>query len=171
MDSLYKKMLQDSDNLFAEQLLLMAAGQISDTLKAEIAIDYVQDELFKEMPDEIKWVDGSGLSRYNLLTPRSLVWVLEKIYREVPRERLFALLPAGGVSGSLKNDYKAPAGKPPFIFAKTGTLSNNHSLSGYLITSSGKVLIFSFMNNHYMVPTAVVKSRMDEVLRELYLNY
>ncbi|MCY2688382.1 D-alanyl-D-alanine carboxypeptidase/D-alanyl-D-alanine-endopeptidase [Salinimicrobium sp. TH3] len=171
MDSLYKKMLQDSDNFFAEQLLLMAAGEISDTLKAEIAIDYVQDELFKEMPDEIKWVDGSGLSRYNLLTPRSLVWVLEKIYREVPRERLFALLPAGGVSGSLKNDYKAPAGKPPFVFAKTGTLSNNHSLSGYLITSSGRVLIFSFMNNHYMVPTAVVKSRMDEVLRELYLNY
>lgn len=171
VDSLYKRMLQDSDNFFAEQLLLVAAGEISDTLRAKIAIEHMKQEYLKDMPQEVKWVDGSGLSRYNLITPQSMVWLLEKIYREIPEERLFELLPAGGVSGTLKNDYKAPPGKSPFVYAKTGTLSNNHSLGGYLITASGKVLIFSFMNSNYLVPTAVVKAEMDKVLRNLYLNY
>ena len=171
VDTLYKRMLHDSDNFFAEQLLLIAAGEISDTLDSEIVINHIKEEYFKDLPDDIKWVDGSGLSRYNLATPRSLVWILEKIYEEVPQERLFRLLPAGGASGTLKNDYSAPPGNPPFVFAKTGTLSNNHNLSGYLVTASGKILIFSFMNNHYMTPTAVVKTKIDQVLRELYLNY
>ena len=171
VDSLYKKMLQDSNNFFAEQLLMVAAGKISDTLLTKTAIDHVKEKYLQEIPEDIKWIDGSGLSRYNLLTPRSFVWVLEKIYDEVPKERLFALLPAGGVSGTLENESNAPPGTSPFVYAKTGTLSNNHSLSGYLITASGKVLIFSFMNNHYLVPTEVVKAKIDKVLRELYLNY
>ncbi len=171
LDSLYKKMLQDSDNLLAEQLLLVASGEISDTLTAKIAIDHVKENLLQDLPDEVKWVDGSGLSRYNLITPRSVVKLLEKLYEEVPQERLFALFPAGGISGTLKNDYKAPPGKAPFIYAKTGTLSNNHSLSGYLITASGKLLIFSFMNSNYVVPTDVVKAEMARILRNIYLNY
>ncbi|MHA6281400.1 D-alanyl-D-alanine carboxypeptidase/D-alanyl-D-alanine-endopeptidase [Salinimicrobium sp. CAU 1759] len=170
-DSIYKKVLQNSDNLFAEQLLLMAAGEISDTLKTEIVIDHMKQEFLQEMPDDLQWVDGSGLSRYNLTTPGNMVWLLERIYEEVEQERLFHLLPAGGVSGTIKSDYPAPAAKPPFIFAKTGTMKNNHSLSGYLVTASGKVLIFSFMNSNYLVPTAEIKARMDHVLRTLYLNY
>lgn len=171
VDEIYRRILQDSDNFFAEQLLLIAAGEISDTLQTEIAIDHMKKEFLQGLPDEIKWVDGSGLSRYNLITPRSMVWVLDRIYEEVPQERLFSLLPAGGISGTIKNDYKAPPGKPPFVYAKTGTLSNNHNLSGYLLTASGKVLIFSFMNNNFLVPTAAVKSKMDGILRELYLKY
>ena len=171
LDSIYKKMLQDSDNFMAEQLLLLAAGEISDSLNSKIVIDYMKANYLKELPHEIKWVDGSGLSRYNLFTPRSMVWVLNRIFNEVPQERLFALLPAGGVTGTLKNDYKAPPGKPPFVYAKTGTLSNNHSLSGYLVTASGKVLVFSYMNNNYLVSPEKVKSEMDRVLRTLYLNY
>ncbi len=171
VDSIYKKILQDSDNLFAEQLLLIASGEISDTLRTEIVIDHMKQEYLDEMPDDLQWVDGSGLSRYNLTTPRNMVWLLARIYEEVEQERLFQLLPAGGVSGTIKNEYAAPAGKPPFVFAKTGTMKNNHSLSGYLVTASGKVLIFSFMNSNYAVPTAEVKARMDHVLRTLYLNY
>ena len=171
VDSIYKKMLQDSDNLFAEQLLLMAAGEISDTLHADIVIDHMKQKFLNEMPDDLQWVDGSGLSRYNLITPRNMVWLLEKIYSEVEQERLFELLPAGGVTGTIRNNYKAPEGKPPFVFAKTGTMSNNHSLSGFLVTASGKVIIFSFMNSNYLVPIAEVKARMDHVLRTLYLNY
>ena len=171
VDSLFIKMLQDSDNLFAEQLLLIAAGEISDTLQTEIAIDHMKQEFLKNLPDDLQWVDGSGLSRYNLTTPRNMVWLLERIYAEVDKERLFKLLPAGGISGTIKNDYKAPQDKPPFVFAKTGTLKNNHSLSGYLVTASGKVLIFSFMNSNYLVPTTEVKAEMDNILRTLYLNY
>ena len=112
-------------------------------------------------------MDGSGLSRYNLFTPRSVVQLLEKIYAEVPQERLFELLPAGGESGTIKNLYKADT---PYVFGKTGTLENNHSLSGFLKTKSGKVLIFSFMNSNYTVPSSEIKAEMEKILLNLRDN-
>lgn len=167
-DSLYQPMLQRSDNFFAEQILLLSAESLSDTLKSDIAIDYMMEHQLKDLPDRPQWRDGSGLSRYNLFTPRSMVKLLEKIKQEVPQERLFELLPAGGVSGTLRNWYKA---EEPYIFAKTGTLNNNHSLSGYLKTKSGKVFIFSFMNSNYVSRTSDVKKDMEHVLRTIHENY
>lgn len=167
-DSLYKPMLQRSDNFFAEQILLLSAESLSDTLKSDIAIDYMMEHHLKDLPDRPQWRDGSGLSRYNLFTPRSMVKLLEKIKQEVPQERLFELLPAGGVSGTLRNWYKADE---PYIFAKTGTLNNNHSLSGYLKTKTGKILIFSFMNSNYVSRTSDVKKDMEHVLRTIHENY
>lgn len=167
-DSVYKVMMQDSDNHIAEQLLLMCAGVLSDSLKPEIVIRYMKENYFASFVDPPVWRDGSGLSRYNLFTPRFIVSVWEKILERVPRERLFPLLAAGGESGTIKNWYKA---ERPFIFGKTGTLSNNHSLSGYLITRSGKTLIFSFMNGNYTVPTNDVRTNMQRVLFDIYENY
>ncbi len=167
-DSLYKPMLQRSDNFYAEQLLLLSSEAISDSLKADIAIDYMKKHYLKDLPDEPQWRDGSGLSRYNLFTPRSMVKLLEKIQRELPQERLFQLLPAGGVSGTIKQWYR---GEEPYVFAKTGTLNNNHSLSGYLKTKSGKVFIFSFMNSNYLSPTSDVKREMEKVLRAVHEQY
>ncbi len=166
-DSMYQRMLQVSDNFIAEQVLLLAAGEISDTLKTDIAIDYMMENHLQDLPDEPQWVDGSGLSRYNLFTPRSVVQLLEKIYAEVPQERLFELLPAGGESGTIKNLYKADT---PYVFGKTGTLENNHSLSGFLKTKSGKVLIFSFMNSNYTVPSSEIKAEMEKILLNLRDN-
>ena len=167
-DSLYKKMLQDSDNFIAEQLLLVAAGEISDTLKTAIAIDYAQKNLLSDLPDKINWHDGSGLTRYNLFTPRSIVKLISKITDEIGEEKFKALLPASGESGTLKNSYKAIK---PYIYAKTGTLRNNHSLSGLLITKSGKTLYFSFMNSNYIVPNSKLKQAMEEVLTTVRDQY
>ncbi|NJW54195.1 D-alanyl-D-alanine carboxypeptidase/D-alanyl-D-alanine-endopeptidase [Salinimicrobium oceani] len=169
--SLYKIMLQESDNFVAEQLLLLAAGTIADTLQAQIAIAHMQEMYLQKLPDTVKWVDGSGLSRYNLMTPRSLVKLLELISQELPQKELLALFPAGGVAGTLKNDYHAPPNKPAYIYAKTGTLNNNHSLSGYLITAKGKTLIFSFMNNNFLTSTAMIKAEMEKILRQYYIHY
>jgi len=167
-DSLYKTMLQQSDNFIAEQILFMVSGKISDSLKTDLAIDHIKENFLKDLPDEPFWVDGSGLSRYNLITPRSMVKLLKKIIREVPQKRLFTLMATGGKSGTIKNSYVADE---PYIFAKTGTLRNNHNLSGYLKARSGKVLIFSFMNNNYTVPSSEIKKQMELILRKIYKKY
>ncbi|AVR44081.1 D-alanyl-D-alanine carboxypeptidase/D-alanyl-D-alanine-endopeptidase [Christiangramia fulva] len=167
-DSLYKQMLHVSDNFIAEQILLMVSDKISDSLKTEIAIDYMKKNYLKDLPDEPIWVDGSGLSRYNLFTPRTMVALLEKIKNEMPEEKLYDLLPSGGVSGTLKNYYKA---EEPYIYAKTGSMSNNHSLSGYLITKSGKTFIFSFMNSNFTIPSSSLKKEMAKILEMVRDNF
>ncbi len=167
-DSVYQLMMQESDNFIAEQLLLLCSGQRYGNLNTEQVIDYVRDTLLSGLPDEPKWADGSGLSRYNLITPRSLVGVLDKIYQEVPRQRLLNIFPAGGVSGTIEKYYRN--GKSPYVFAKTGTLRNNHCLSGYLLTSRGKLLIFSFMHNNYTISTNTIKREMERVLRQVYME-
>ena len=98
-----------------------------------------------------------------------MVHVLHKLYKEVPRKRLFELFPAAGVTGTLKNWYVNEA--RPYLFAKSGSLSNNYCVSGYLLTKSGKTLIFSFMNNHYKAKTSEVKKRMLRIFEEIRDTY
>lgn len=168
-DSVLTRMMHESDNFLAEQLLVLASSTLSDTLNSEKVRNYVLEELLNDLNQQPRWVDGSGLSRYNLFTPESMVQLLHKMYNEIPRERLFGFFPAGGVSGTLEEWY---IGDPePYIIAKTGSLGNNHSLSGYLITKSGKTLIFSFMNNHFRQPSSEIKKRMQRVFEEIRDTY
>ncbi|WP_417371069.1 D-alanyl-D-alanine carboxypeptidase [Gelidibacter japonicus] len=168
-DSLYKRMMYVSDNFLAEQILILASSTVSDTLDADTIRQSILENQLKDLKQKPKWRDGSGLSNYNLFTPLSLVQVLEKLYVEIPRERLFNFFPAGGVSGTLKNWYAGVDG--PYVFAKTGTLSSASTLSGYLLTNSGEVLIFSFMNNNYNTSTNKVKEHMQGILEYLRENY
>lgn len=168
LDSVYRVMMQESDNFIAEQLLMQCAAVVSDTLKPEIAIDHVIKYYLNDLPDKPRWVDGSGLSRYNLFTPRSIVMLWDKIQSEMPQERLFTLLAVGGRNGTIKDWYH---NEVPYIFGKTGTLSNNHSLSGYLVTRKGKILIFSMMNNNYLATTTEVRKRMEKVLFTIHEKF
>lgn len=170
-DTLYRRLMQRSDNFVAEQLLLLVSEKLYGVQNTKRAIDYAQDSLFQDMPDKLVWVDGSGLSRYNLFTPRSIIRVLHKIYHALPRERLFSILPAGGVSGTIESWYGGTNGNAPYVFAKTGTLSNKHALSGYITTQSGKLLLFSFMHNNYVNGTNEVKEEMEKVLEWIYQRY
>lgn len=160
-DSLYKRMLVVSDNFIAEQILLVAANKISDSIRSRNTINYMKENFLHDLPDEPMWYDGSGLSVNNKFTPRSIVKLLEKIREEVPMDKLLEMLPTGGVQGTIRNDYKA---EEPYVFAKTGTLRNVIALSGFLKTKSGKILIFSFLNNNYVVPTAEIKKGMEKIL-------
>ncbi len=167
-DSLYRVMMQESDNFVAEHLLLLCAGVVSDTLKPEIAIRYAKKNFLFDLPDQPVWVDGSGLSRYNLFTPRSIVRLWEKIYWKVPPERLFKLLAVGGQNGTLKNWNKEDK---PYVFGKTGSLSNNQALSGYVLTKKGKVLIFSFMNANFIASSREIRKTMQEFLMSVRDKY
>lgn len=168
-DTLYKRMLLPSDNFIAEQILLNIAASKGMEVNTATVIDYVKKNFLADLPDKAVWVDGSGLSRQNLFTPRSMIRLCEKIYDEIgDQDRLFDLLPQGGKTGTLKNLFK---GDKPFVFAKTGSLSNNHNLSGYLITASGKKLIFSFMNNNFTRPTAEIRSEMEKLINEIHKKY
>ena len=168
-DSLYTLMMQQSDNFIAEQLLLLCSDRKFGWLNTSQIIEYALDSLLNDLPDPPEWVDGSGLSRYNLITPRSLVYILDKIQKQLSRPRLLRIFPGGGISGTIENNYKN--GRRPYVFAKTGTLRNNHCLSGYLLTSRGKLLIFSFMHNNFTVKTSLIKKEMEKFLWKIYLDY
>lgn len=129
-DSLYKPMMHQSDNFFAEQTLLMAANEFLGYMSDEKMIDTILTTDLKDIPQRPTWVDGSGLSRYNLCTPQSFVYLLNKLKIEFGLERLQNILPTGG-EGTLAAYYKKDAA---YIFAKTGTSNNHCALSGFIIT-------------------------------------
>lgn len=168
---LYKRMMVESDNLIAEQLLLMISDQEFGVMNTTRAINYARENYLTELPDRPRWADGSGLTRYNLITPLSTVVLLEKLYEMLGKDETLALMPIGGVSGTIKGRYRAPEGQEPFVYAKTGTLDNNISLSGYMFTDSGRRLTFSFYNNNFVVGNNVIRDEMNQVLQYIRQNY
>lgn len=168
-DSLYKRMMHESDNFIAEQLLLISSSQLNDTLNSKAVRTHILENDLNDLKQEPRWVDGSGLSRYNLFTPQNMVAVLDKLHSQISQDRLFSIFPAGGKTGTLKNRFAGE--EHPYIFAKSGSLSNNYCLSGYLVTKSGKKLIFSFMNNHFREPVSEERLRLEQMLQILRDKY
>jgi len=168
-DSLLARMMIESDNFIAEQLLLLSSDALTDSLNSAKVRKHILEtnsHLFGERP---RWVDGSGLSRYNLLSPDQLVNILNELYDKVDRDRLFALFPKAGINGTLISYSQADG--DPFIIAKSGSFGNTYNLSGYLKTKSGKVLIFSFMNNHYQQTSVSIKNKIYELLKAIRDEY
>jgi len=166
-DSLFKPMMHRSDNFFAEQTLLMASNEHLGYMNDEKIIDTILKLNLKDVPQRPKWVDGSGLSRYNLFTPQSFVYILNKMKNEFGLERMKVILPTGG-EGTLASYYKKEAG---FIYAKTGTLSNNCAVSGYLITNKGKLLIFSILANNYITGATPIRKATERFLEGIHEKY
>jgi D-alanyl-D-alanine carboxypeptidase/D-alanyl-D-alanine-endopeptidase (penicillin-binding protein 4) len=170
-DTVYRHMLQPSDNFIAEQLLLVCSSTRFKTLNADSVINYSKTHYLADLPDAPQWVDGSGLSRRNLFTPRSVVFLLNKIMDEVKDDSLLhSLMPAGGVIGTIRTAYKTDNGLP-FVWAKTGSLSNNYNQSGYLVTRKGKRLAFSFMNNNFTRPAREVRDEMVRIMTFIHEHY
>jgi D-alanyl-D-alanine carboxypeptidase/D-alanyl-D-alanine-endopeptidase (penicillin-binding protein 4) len=165
-DSLLKIMMHRSDNFFAEQSLLMVSNQLLGEMSSGKIIDSLLNSDLKDLPQKPKWVDGSGLSRYNLFTPQDFVAVLLKMKTEFAWDRITTILASGG-SGTLGNYYKNISGK---IYAKTGSLSNNVALSGYLITKSGKTLIFSVLVSNYMGSGPAIRKNVETFLTSIIEN-
>lgn len=171
-DSLYEQMLLPSDNNVAEQIMMMISGELGFNLNVNRAIRYTIENHMDDLTDKPNWRDGSGLSRYNLFTPRSIIDLLKKIDAKVDnQELLFSSLPQGGKQGTIRNLYNPRDGDYAYVFAKTGTLNNSHSLSGYLMTKSGKKLLFSFIHNNFVIPTKQVQDQMEEILWYIHTHF
>jgi serine-type D-Ala-D-Ala carboxypeptidase/endopeptidase (penicillin-binding protein 4) len=170
LDTVLRRMMHESDNFCAEQLLLACSAQKFDTMSQAKVIQWVTDSTLKDIPQPLKWFDGSGLSRYNMFTPRSVAYVLRQLWITEKTEFLTSVFPAGGVGGTLAGWYAGEDGKP-YVFAKTGTMTAIHCLSGYVRTKSGKLLIFSFMHNNFQERTRLWKQEMQDILREVYLQF
>lgn len=165
-DSVLKPMMHNSDNFFAEQLLMMVSNEQYGYMGDDV-IDSLLAKDLTDVPQKPKWVDGSGLSRYNLFTPRDFVFILNKLQQEFGLERLKRILTTGN-EGTLKNYF---TGIPGYVFAKTGTLGNISSLSGYIITAKGKLLIFSLLANGYQTGATPVRRAFEHFLLNLHQEY
>jgi D-alanyl-D-alanine carboxypeptidase/D-alanyl-D-alanine-endopeptidase (penicillin-binding protein 4) len=169
-DTVYKHMLQPSDNFIAEQLLLVCSSVKFNRLSTDSVISYSKIHFLNDLPDKPDWVDGSGLSRYNMFTPRSIVALLVKILAIKDEQVLRSLLPQGGLAGTIKNAYKTDNGQV-FVWAKTGSLAYDYNQSGYLITRKGQRLAFSFMNNNFNEPTKAVRDEMVRIITYIHDEY
>ncbi len=168
-EEVYRLMMQESDNMLAEQLLLLCGSTLKDSINSSFAIKSITEKYLQDLPDVPKWVDGSGLSRYNLFTPRSIIKLLEKIHADVPEEKLFSIMAIGGKTGTVRNMFKASSDEEkPYIFAKSGSLSGVYNLSGYLITKKGKTLLFSVMNNNFTKTTTEVRKEVEKILIKVH---
>ncbi len=166
-DSVLKPMMHRSDNFFAEQLLLMVSNEKLGYMKDADIIDTLLKTDLKDAPQKPKWVDGSGLSRYNLFTPQDFIYILDKMKTEFGLDRLKNILATGG-EGTISSYYQNMAGS---IFAKTGTLSNNCALSGFLIARSGRLLIFSVLANNYQGAATPVRRAVEKFLNNVRDTY
>jgi serine-type D-Ala-D-Ala carboxypeptidase/endopeptidase (penicillin-binding protein 4) len=111
--------------------------------------------------------DGSGLSRYDYLTADAASWLLTHVWRD-PRhaERFREVMPVFGVNGNVANRLKdTPASGR--VWAKTGSMSQVRSLSGYLTTADGEPLVFAFIVNGFRIPAREIDAAMDKALLRL----
>ena len=111
--------------------------------------------------------DGSGLSRYDYVTPEALVTILTHVDRD-PRLRgpFEAALPIAGRDGGLSNRMKGTPAEGN-ARAKTGSMSNVRALSGYVKTADGEPLVFSIIANNFETPADVITKAADAIVVRL----
>ena len=111
--------------------------------------------------------DGSGLSRYDYLSADALTWLLTHVWMDPKHADLYrAAMPLFGVNGNVANRLKdTPANGR--VWAKTGSMSQVRSLSGYLETLEGEPLVFAFIVNGFRVPSREIDAAMDKALMRL----
>ncbi len=170
-DTLYRAFMKNSDNYLGEQLLLACSAARYGKVDIDKIVEYAEAQMDGLLGNDRgpQWVDGSGLSRYNLVSPRQLIFVLDSLLTDLGEERLFSILPTGGRDGTLRRRY---AGDPePYVFAKTGTLSNTIALSGGLRCRSGRLLLFSLLINNATEPTTPYYQETERLLRFIRDSY
>jgi D-alanyl-D-alanine carboxypeptidase/D-alanyl-D-alanine-endopeptidase (penicillin-binding protein 4) len=167
VDSLLKTMMHRSDNFFAEQTLLMVSEKLLGEMTDRKIIDTLLKTDYALMPQKPGWVDGSGLSRYDLFSPKDFVFILNKMKNDFGMERIKNILPTGG-TGTISSYYLQDSG---YIFVKTGTLNGVVALSGFLYTKKNKLLIFSFLVNNHRGSATTIRKGIEKFIQHIRDRY
>lgn len=157
-DSLLKIMMLRSDNFYADQIVLMASEQIFGRMDDAGLIDSVKQSIFSNLPQKMRWVDGSGLSRYNLMTPENYIAILQQMQAKFGEARVKNIFEKGG-EGTIAAYYK---NFPGTIYAKTGTLGGQVALSGFIYTPKQQKIYFSVLVANHMSPSSTAVRRAVE---------
>ena len=149
VNEIYSAILKDSDNLISESIAANISFRLNDTISVDKGVKLIQD-----ISEQIELFDGSGLSRYNLVTPRSVILSLLDIYNLIGFDRIKKIFPENYIIQNEEN----------FVWGKTGTLKNNHNYSGYIITDKRKLYVFSIMINHFTEDIDIIKNAIADFL-------
>jgi D-alanyl-D-alanine carboxypeptidase/D-alanyl-D-alanine-endopeptidase (penicillin-binding protein 4) len=163
-----KELNKNSNNFYAEQILKTIGLEVYNYGSSENGAK-ASKELFATMginPDNMIMVDGSGLSRLNLVSPRQIVNLLTFLYSSDQFNPFYNSLPIGGVDGTLANRMKRSAAENN-VRAKAGFNENVSSLSGYIKTIGGETLAFSIMINNFLASPNLVEYLEDNVCNRL----
>ncbi len=162
---------QLSNNLYAEALLRMLATYGSSpttqsTSEAGLALVTRNLNQLGIASSGYRLVDGSGLSRKNLASPKTLVDVLRAMARSPYQQDFRSSLAVAGRTGTLQGRLQ-DANIQGKLFAKSGTLQGVSALSGYLETASNTPLIFSILVNHSTQPSSTLQQSIDQIVTVL----
>ena len=157
-DSLLKIMMLRSDNFYADQIVLMASAQLFGKMDDAALIDSAKKLFFADLPQRMRWADGSGLSRYNLNTPENFIAILQQMQAKFGEARIKNIFEKGG-EGTIAAYYK---NFPGTIYAKTGTLGGQVALSGFIYTPKQQKLYFSVLVANHMSPSSAQVRRAVE---------
>jgi D-alanyl-D-alanine carboxypeptidase/D-alanyl-D-alanine-endopeptidase (penicillin-binding protein 4) len=163
--------MKRSQNLYAETLVRTMGvyekgGGSFDSGKAVVEARMTEIGI---QPDTYSYADGSGLSRYNYVSPEELVKILEFMYKSQCKDLWLDILPHAGVDGTLSNRMKGTRTEGN-VKAKTGTISNVRGLSGYVTTAAGEELVFSFLVNGHLLSSRDTDRITDSIL-EIIANF
>jgi serine-type D-Ala-D-Ala carboxypeptidase/endopeptidase (penicillin-binding protein 4) len=159
-----KIMMKMSHNLYAELLLRKLGEEFTGIGSIETGVAAVKAFLEKTgtSQEEMNISDGSGMSRTDLITPRSIVRLLLYMERH-PEAKLFEdTLPVSGLDGTLEHRMKKPSARG-HIHAKTGTSAFVNTLSGYAYTRNDETLAFSIMVNNLTLPAQEIRGVVDQI--------
>jgi len=164
LKNVLKILMKESQNFYAESMIKLLGyhfGEEGSFLEGEKILKQTLKRFGLE-EDSYSFMDGSGLCRYNYISPSHLTKILRRMnfhsYGKIWRD----CLPIAGIDGTIDYRLKRTVAQNN-IFAKTGTISNVRCLSGYATTKDGETLAFSTMFNNFLCSTQVVMDVQDQI--------
>lgn len=160
--------LKPSQNAIGEILLRTLGSAKTGVGTPDSGARVVRTQLMEwgALPDGFIVRDGSGLSRSDMVTPETLVTIFAAMRTDPDFRVFYDALPIAGVDGTIRGRMRdTPA--MGNVHAKTGTLDMVRSLSGYVTSADGRLLIFSMMANNWTVPVREIERVQDAIAVKL----